>query len=765
MIWLRLFGVLTLHLVLVSIGVSQEWQIVSPQSGKVGDAAWVNNRRAIEERFLREKHSNLSMSLQGRKGASANETFSIIGRWAWGPCTTVEIAGHYALVGQGFVYQVFDISSPGTPTLVYDTTLSEPIYHIELTDSILFVVLSGEVLFCDPSSYFPLVERGRLNPTVGFLRDMAVSDTLLFLIADGAGLLAFSIADLSRPYFLLQYAVVSQYGVGSIASKGPYVYYGPRGPTEILHILKYVKDSTFFRTSGTSVGGPALAAKVYDTLLVVGSGLGDVSVFSIADPWNPLLLGIVSTQSPIGAIARKDNRLYCSTQDSGLVVVDISVPANPRITAKHQSPNSAAGSLAVQDSILAASGTGLKLYSISSPDQLQDRFYYPTGGYPSSIKMRGNIGFISSGPAGLWSVDFSDPARPRPVQNLRVGYAGPLALTRNLACYLVGPTALIPAQLIVANANDSGLLSFLSATDLGISEIQSIAATDSMAFVGFTDSVVAFKLTNPLSPQRLWNWSLHNVASNQLSVEGDYLYIAQPNGYDNGGLRILNVANYDTPQVVSSLLRNVRGVCVSDSLAVAIADTGLCVLDVSIPANAAMIGIAPVAGSIPIARDGRFTFINANGTVDVFDLSSPNHPTFVGSDAGIQTGDVDCMEAQGKHLFVGSVFTGVWILQNNLVTDIPAIPRQPLGVCQLYQNYPNPFNPTTTIKYSTPTSGAVSLRVYDVLGRQVADLGVASKQPGTYSVQWTVGNLASGVYFYRLNKGELTITKKLIVIK
>jgi hypothetical protein len=83
----------------------------------------------------------------------------------------------------------------------------------------------------------------------------------------------------------------------------------------------------------------------------------------------------------------------------------------------------------------------------------------------------------------------------------------------------------------------------------------------------------------------------------------------------------------------------------------------------------------------------------------------------------------------------------------------------------LSQNYPNPFNPSTTINYQLPTVNHVTLKVYDVLGREVATLVDEVKQPGTYSVQWDASEVASGVYYYRLTSGEFTQTKKLILLR
>ena len=83
----------------------------------------------------------------------------------------------------------------------------------------------------------------------------------------------------------------------------------------------------------------------------------------------------------------------------------------------------------------------------------------------------------------------------------------------------------------------------------------------------------------------------------------------------------------------------------------------------------------------------------------------------------------------------------------------------------LQQNYPNPFNPTTTIEFRVPSSGFVSLKVYDILGREVATLVDGWRSPGSYSVTLDGSKLASGVYFYRLQAGSFTISKKMMLIK
>jgi hypothetical protein len=83
----------------------------------------------------------------------------------------------------------------------------------------------------------------------------------------------------------------------------------------------------------------------------------------------------------------------------------------------------------------------------------------------------------------------------------------------------------------------------------------------------------------------------------------------------------------------------------------------------------------------------------------------------------------------------------------------------------LYQNYPNPFNPTTIIKYSISERSLVSLKVYDVIGKEVATLVNEEKSAGNYEVEFYGKNLTSGIYFYKLDAGSFTQTKKMILMR
>jgi flagellar hook assembly protein FlgD len=96
-------------------------------------------------------------------------------------------------------------------------------------------------------------------------------------------------------------------------------------------------------------------------------------------------------------------------------------------------------------------------------------------------------------------------------------------------------------------------------------------------------------------------------------------------------------------------------------------------------------------------------------------------------------------------------------------------PVKPLHFA-LLQNYPNPFNPTTTIDYEIPKQERVTLEIYDVLGQKIKTLVDGVLQPGDYSAMWRGTNdagifVATGVYFYRLEAGNYTSVKKMLLLK
>lgn len=117
----------------------------------------------------------------------------------------------------------------------------------------------------------------------------------------------------------------------------------------------------------------------------------------------------------------------------------------------------------------------------------------------------------------------------------------------------------------------------------------------------------------------------------------------------------------------------------------------------------------------------------------------------------------------------GCVINNILYGDTSTIIGIHTISTKVPESFSLSQNYPNPFNPSTKIVFSIPsvetTRWVVSLKVYDMLGREVTTLVNQQLSPGTYEVNWDASNYPSGLYFYTLSAGEYSETKKMILIK
>ena len=113
----------------------------------------------------------------------------------------------------------------------------------------------------------------------------------------------------------------------------------------------------------------------------------------------------------------------------------------------------------------------------------------------------------------------------------------------------------------------------------------------------------------------------------------------------------------------------------------------------------------------------------------------------------------------------GQTYLPYFAKHSNITSAVEQHLNTPIQDFTLFQNYPNPFNPTTKISWQSSVSSWQTLKIYDVLGKEVATLVDEYKPAGSYEVEFNASGLTSGVYFYRLNAGIFTETKKLIITK
>jgi photosystem II stability/assembly factor-like uncharacterized protein len=164
-----------------------------------------------------------------------------------------------------------------------------------------------------------------------------------------------------------------------------------------------------------------------------------------------------------------------------------------------------------------------------------------------------------------------------------------------------------------------------------------------------------------------------------------------------------------------------------------------------------------------IAVDSTNGYIYAGTYAGVY-RSTDNGATWAQYGTGLPNAVVDDIAIQySTHVLrVGTHGRGAW--QVNVTTGVASPSDRPYTFA-VGQNFPNPFNPTTVISYQLSASSNVTLKIYDVLGREVETLINEKESAGSHSVNFDATTLPSGVYFYRLVAGNMTATKKMVLLK
>lgn len=147
-------------------------------------------------------------------------------------------------------------------------------------------------------------------------------------------------------------------------------------------------------------------------------------------------------------------------------------------------------------------------------------------------------------------------------------------------------------------------------------------------------------------------------------------------------------------------------------------------------------------------------------------LSTDSGTVWTAVDSGLTNTDIHPLVVFDNNLLAGTNGAGTWWRPlSQMVTAILNYPEHGPRSFALNQNYPNPFNPSTVINYQLPVNGFVTVKIFDVLGREVKTLVNERQAAGAHSITFNADNLPSGVYFYRLQTGTFMETKKMTVLR
>ena len=688
-------------------------------------------------------------------------------------------AGSLVFYGLGSKMQIASFSNPAAPVKIASVELSEIIEFLVRTsiNSTQYIVASGGsklwlINVQDPTK--PSLVSATDVGVGAVCEGLATSGTYAYIAAGSGGFKIYSISNPAAPSLVA--SIDSAVYCESVVISAPYAYLAanttsnyqgksfiydisnPAAPVYKSTIMGYGGYHQYLSVRGgylyicdynaglqvinvSDVTKPVNVVNIpsgYRTASIVFDGnygyvaVGDsgMSVYNVTNPAAPTLAGRIGTTGraafvSYGAVTVSGSpvgHIFISNRNpvSGLSAVNVSNPAKPT-TSAFLSANQAATGIAYTPFYsngkvyIAYGSAGLRIVDVSNPSGAALISTTPLGGDSRSVVVSGTTAFVAARDSGVFVVDAADPANPVKLKTIKTPTARGIAVNGNYVY-----VAASDSGVGIINATNSKSPVLVGYTHPGSQYGENVAVAGNV--LGLTDYsyVLFFDATNPAAPISKGLTSKFRTGNEGFAIAGNYAYVP-----DGDSMKVFNIANLSTPTQVARLYTGGYGY------------------------------MAAVAGN--------YCYVASEATgVRAISIANPSSPVEAGFYDGVpQSRGVT---ANGAYVYVAEKADGLSIYSNDLVTAVKeqgAIPR----TFSLDQNFPNPFNPSTQIRFSVPSKGMVTLKVTDILGREVAVLMHEVFEAGSYITKFNARNLTSGTYFYTLTAGDYRMTQKMTLVK
>ncbi len=699
-----------------------------------------------------------------------------------GESKAVFAAGSLVFYGLGNKIQVASFSNPSSPVKIASIELPAVVEFLVRTS-----INSTQHLVACGGNYFWLVNvqdptKPRLVSTMDVgvgvtCEGLATSGTYAYIAAGSAGFKIFDITTPASPNLVA--SIDSLAYCESVVISQPYAYIAanttsnyqgrsfifdistPSAPVYKSTIMGYggyhqymnVRSGYAFicdYNAGLQVVNVSVAtnptnvttvASGYRTGSIVFDGnygyvaVGDsgLYVYNVSNPATPTFVGKLVTTGraaflSYGAVTiggTPTGHIFVANRApmSGLSGINVSTPASPTLSA-FISANQAATGIAyspfyLDGKVFVAYGTaGLRIIDVSNPANAQLLSTTSLGGDARGVVASGNYAYVAGGTLGLHVVDVTNPSSPLKTSTITMPRARGVAISGNYIYVAASDSGL--AVFSISNPASPSLIGyFYPGNQYG----ENVAAAGNV--VGLTDynKILFFDVTTPTAPVEKGLTTTFKTGNEGFAIAGDHAYVP-----DGDSLKIFNISNLLTPTLVSRIYMGAG----SYSYAAAVA--------------------------------GNYCYVASEATgIRAIDISNPALPVEAGFYDGVPASRG--VAADGKYIYVAEKIDGLSVYGNDLVSRVEregsTIPKN----LSLEQNYPNPFNPSTNIRFSVTSRSRASLRIVDMLGREVLMVMNDVLDPGNYVATLNARDLPSGTYFYTLSVGEQRLSRKMILLK
>ena len=512
--------------------------------------------------------------------------------------------------------------------------------------------------------------------------------------------------------------------------------------------------------------GNSYGLAVQDDYVYVANGGCGFVVVDISDPAAPFQACNIPISNVAGVIVTGDIG-YLQAGYPHLQTIDISDPTRPVVIGECIPLGNMRDMILVGEEIISAYDYyGMKVFDVSDPVDPSVVSSYKASWSIHSVEYYGGYAFVTVGNGILHIMDVSDPFNMRLAKVIQdtIGFYH-ITIHGNYAYFKSDDESLLimdisnPLEPIAVStyASDGSIREFDDENQLAyLSD-----GWPGLEIVDISD------ITNPV---QISAYSTGYRYIGDLTVNGNYLYAiaSEYSDYCGDSLLVVNIEDISNPLFAgyfyapnySSQLEIYNGMLLLS------ANSGLYYYDITDPANpeySSHFEMEYGPKKFEIQWEYMYYLSGSAGgirTMDITDIMNPvetgyyitpDYPSeFARNGNNIYVADWDHFEIYDCDNAVG--------IEPEGYGNIPSEYR-------ILNPYPNPFNPTTTISFELPVSGNISLKIYDITGREVAALGTGHWALGEHSVVWNAEGLSSGVYFVRLTAGDFRQTQKLLLIK
>ena len=630
----------------------------------------------------------------------------------------IVISNSYAFVfGNHDKLRIIDIANPENPQFVSDVAIDAEVDNVWVEGNYVYAAagLMGMLIIdvSDPSAPEIITE----YPTSSDIESIVVIDTLAFI----AGRFIYPS---SEPFQIINVADV----------------YNPV-------LIGYIDENTGWNQDMIVDGDYAYLANSYGGFVIVDiSNLSEPFVLTqLEDITHPRVLGKV------------DNHVFMDFGFDTLQVFDVSAPTSPVQVGFHEIGRSAMD-FDISDDYLFIAGNDLPILDVLDVENIRQVSEYEVPSATSSVFKVGDFLYTAETGFGLHVHDITDPAYPDQVSQLE-----------------------LPEYFYAYHLSENYLYS-LSGNELGIIDISDPSSPGEIFFHTFERDFVDVFVNEPYIYLTSFGWGVsvyQRISQDSLEFIRDfncYEYAFDVEIENNIGyfsqcfaLYIYDLTNPEDSVLLSSILpvSGAGQLYFHDNFIYTQLEDGGCnisisIIDVRDSSNPAEIGLLYFPSHITdVHFDDNLAYFSVyRNELYVYDVSDPYNPVLVTSYN--TPGYIRDAFSHGNYVFVADN-TSLVILRYAL-TGAGQSTEVPINF-SLSANYPNPFNAMTIIRYTLPSTSDVTISIYDILGGRVETLIQGEQPAGYHQVVWDASDHSSGIYFYRIQAGNYTEAKKMLLLK